>query len=225
MPHAVILDAYEVLTDESAIEREALSTVRQFVAQAGVRVPEAAVMQAEQAAVDSFAPNFQEALIYRLAKGDSGVALKVSGQMKKLPHPAPKLRPEGISILKTCKELGWKVALATCPHEELAKALQKGGHWPLIDVKGPPAAMRIELPDPRVFEFLIGALGVTPADCAMLGTRIDNNVRPANLLHITTIHLKQGRYGTRQQPRDLKDVPDYEAADIKALLQLLPSIR
>lgn len=225
MPRAVIIDAYEVLTDEAAIEREAIGTIRQFVAQAGVRVPETAVQQAEQAAVDGFAPHFLEAVIYRLCNRDSSVALKVTGQMKKMPHPAPKIRTDGLEVIKVCKSLGWKIALSTTPHEELAKALQKAGMWALIDVKGPPAGMKIELPDPRVIEFLLGALGTTPAETIVLGTRIDNNIRPANMLRMTAVQLKQGRYGQKQHPRDLKDVPDYEAADIKALLALLPTIQ
>ncbi|MBE7491200.1 MAG: HAD family hydrolase [Planctomycetes bacterium] len=225
MPRAIIVDSYEILTDEAAHEREAISSIRQFVAQAGVRVPEAAVQQAEQSAVDSFAPNFFEAVIFRLCNRDVATALKVSGQFRKLPVPPPKLRPEGLEILKTCRQLGWKIALAAAPHEEMAKAMQKSGHWGLIDVKGPPAAMKIALPDPRVIEFLVGALGVMPAECLVLGTRMDNDIRPANLLHMTAVQLKQGRYGTRQQPRDLKDVPDYQADDVKALLALLPTIQ
>lgn len=225
MPRAVIIDPYEILTDESANEREAVANVRQLVAQAGVRVPEAAVGQAEQAAVDGFAPNFLDAVIFRLSNRDSSVALKVAGQLRKTFNPAPKIRPDGPDVIKACKDLRWKVALASAPHEELAKSLQKAGVWAMIDVKGPPAAIKVELPDPRAIEFLLGALGTTPSDCAMLGTRIDNNIRPANMLHMTAIQLKQGRYGQKQLPRDLKDVPDYEASDIKALLNLLPTIQ
>ncbi len=225
MAKAIIIDCYEVLTDEAGIEREAISHIRQLVAQSGIRVAESAVQQAEQSAVDSFAPNFLEAVIFRLCNRDTAAALKVSGQLRKTYNPPPKLRPEGLPVIKACHELGWRVALAEPPHEEIVKGLQKAGVLDLIAIKGPPAAMRITLPDPRVLEFLLGSLGATPRECLMMGTRIDNNVRPANLVHMTAIHLKQGRYGQKQNPRDLKDVPDYQAADIKALLALLPTIQ
>ncbi|MBK9976268.1 MAG: hypothetical protein IPP14_15995 [Planctomycetes bacterium] len=225
MPRAIIIDPHEVLTDEAAIEREAIGTIRQLVAQAGVRVPETAVTQAEQAGVQTFAPNFLDAVIFRLVNRDFSLALKVSGQFRRIPVQAPKLRPEAAAILDVCHQAGWKIALTSTPHEDIVKALQKNGTWDKVNVKGPPPAMKIDLPDPRVLEFLIGNLAVTPRDCLLLGTRLDNNIRPAKTMRMTAIHLKLGRHGHEQLPRDMRDVPDYEAADIKALLTLLPTIQ
>jgi FMN phosphatase YigB (HAD superfamily) len=175
--------------------------------------------------VESFAPNFLDAVIFRLVNRDFALALKVSGQFRRIPTPVPKLRPEAAAIIAACHQAGWKIALTSNPHEENIKALQKAGAWDKVSVKGPPPAMKIELPDPRVLEFLLGTLAVTPRDCLMLGTRLDNNVRPAKTLRMGAIHLKLGRHGTKQLPRDMRDVPDYEAADIKALLALLPTIQ
>lgn len=225
MARAVIIDPYEVLTDESGNERDALAAIRPLVAAAGIRVTEQHLAQAEQGATDSFAPNFVNAVIFRLVNRDSSLALKVASQLNKSFNPIPKLRPEAADIVKACKNLGWRIALTKAPHEEIAKSLQRAGAWQLIDVKGPPPAMKISLPDQRVLEFLLGALKATPAECVMLGTRVDRNIRPAKLMRMTAIHLKQGRYGTKQQPRDLSDVADYEAANAAALIQILPNVQ
>lgn len=225
MARAIIIDPYEVLTDEAANEKEAIAVMRPLVAQAGVRVPESAIQDAEKIAVESFAPHFIDAVIFRLVNRDPALALKVGGQFQKSFNPAPKVRPEAGQIIRACKQAGLKVALAAPPRDEVINALQRDASWQLIDVKGPPPAMKIRLPDSRVLEFLVGALQVDPRDCLMLGTRLDRDVRPANILRMRAIHLRQGRYGQWQQPRDLKDVPDYTVNDARALLELIPRIQ
>ncbi|MCC6466246.1 MAG: HAD family hydrolase [Planctomycetes bacterium] len=224
MPQAIIIDAPDVLTDESANDKEAIALVRQIVATAGVRVSEQALQQAEAFAVDSFAPHEYDAMIFKLVNRDATLALRCISAFKKNFNAKPNLRKEAKALLEACKARGWKTALAAAPSAELATALQKAGAWNLLDVKGPPAAMKIELPDPRLLEFVVGLLGMMPADCALLGTRIDNDIRPAKAMRMTAIHLRVGRHGQRQLPRDLRDVPDYEAADVAGLVNLIPMV-
>lgn len=224
MPQAIIIDAPDVLTDETANDKEALALIRQIVATAGVRVSEQALQQAEVFSVESFAPNQYEAMIFKLVNRDATLALRCISAFKKNFAPKPNLRKEAKPLLEACKARGWKTALAGAPSQDISAAMQKAGLWSLLDVKGPPAAMKIELPDVRLLEFLVGLLGMTPADCALLGTRIDNDIRPAKTLRMSAIHLRAGRHGQRQLPRDLKDVPDYEAPDVAALLNLIPMV-
>ena len=224
MAKAIIIDPYEVLTDESVTERDAIAMVRPLVAQAGVRVPENAIAEAERGAVETFAPHFMDAVIFRLVGRDSALALKVGSQFRKTFNPAPKPRAEAGQIIHACRQMGWNVALAGPVNEETARALQRDGAWGHIAIKGLPPNIKIRLPDSRVLEFLLGALRVAPDECLMLGTRIDRDIRPANILRMRAIHLRQGRYGQWQQPRDLKDVPDYTVESTNALLDLIPRI-
>jgi hypothetical protein len=53
---------------------------------------------------------------------------------------------------------------------------------------------------------------------------VDNTVRPANILRMQAIQLQLGRHGKFQLPRDLQDVPDYEAPDVNALLNVIPTV-
>lgn len=224
MPNAIIIDLPDVLTDEEDNDRNAIALVRQIVATAGVRVSEQALAQADTFSIESFAPHQFEAMIFRLVNRDTSLALRCISAFKKNFTPAIKLRKEAGDILKLCKDRGWKIAVAGHLTEAHLTTLETARLLPMIDVKGLPRQMKINLPDPRVIEFLVGLLGTSTGECLMLGTRIDNNVRPANILHMQAIQLLMGRHGRNQLPRDLKDVPDYEAPDVAALLNVLPTV-
>jgi FMN phosphatase YigB (HAD superfamily) len=220
----IVIDIQDVLTDESENDRNAVSLIRQIVASAGIRVPELAVQQGECFAIDSYAPNFAEALIFYLVNRDPTLALRCVTAFRKQFQPFCKIRPEARQVIETCKQQGWRVALAQAPTEQEVQALRRTGIWDRIDVKGPPPNTKITLPDVRLLEYLVGRLGGKPRECVMLGNRLGISIRPANSLRVATIFLQTGRHGQRQQPRDLKDVPTYTAADINELLQLLPNV-
>lgn len=224
MASAIIIDIYDVLTDESRNDEEAIALVRQIVATAGQRVTEQALNEAEKFAIETFAPNQFEAMIFKLVNRDTTMALRCISGFKKNFRPQLILRREAGEILEACKQRGWKIATAQRLSEDQQSAFGKARLMPMIDVQGPPMGMKISLPDPRVVEFLVGTLGTTPGDCIMLGTRIDNNIRPANTIRMTSVHLQEGRHGKGQLPRDLKDVPDYEAPDIAGLLNVIPTV-
>lgn len=224
MASAIIIDMPDVLTDEADNDRNAIALIRQIVATAGVRVTEQALQQAEAFSIDSYAPNPFHSMIFKLVSRDTTLALRCISAFNKNFSPVTKFRPQAAEILNVCKQRGWRVALANHLTEEEAAALDKAKLTPFIAVKGLPKQMKIDLPDARVIEFLLGSLGVGPGDCLMLGTRIDNNIRPANIMRIQAIQLQQGRHGKHQFARDLKDVPDYEAPDVAALLHVLPTV-
>ncbi|MCA8910240.1 MAG: HAD hydrolase-like protein [Planctomycetes bacterium] len=224
MASAIIIDIADVLTDEERNDQEAIALVRQIVATAGQRVSEEALRKAETFAINSFAPSPFEAMIFKLVNRDTTMALRCISAFRKNFNPTTNLRKDAGDILQACKQRGWRIATASRLSDEQSGALERARILQMIDVAGPPGAMKIELPDPRVLEFLVGTLGATPGDCIMLGTRLDNNIRPANMIRMTTIHLQQGRHGKHQLPRDLKDVPDYEAPDVQALLHVLPTV-
>lgn len=224
MASAIIIDLYDTLTDESDNERNAVALLRQIVATAGVRVTEQALKEAEAHAIESFAPDQFEAMIFRLVNRDTTMALRCISAFRKNFQRAVKIRPEAKSIVESCKQRGWKTALAQSPSKDELEAFQKAGVMQFIDIKGPPPALKLALPDMRVLEFLLGQLAVMPGDCVLLGNRIDNDIRPAKNMRMTAIQVQIGIHGKRQLPRDLKDVPDYEAPDIKALLHVLPTV-
>ncbi len=225
MPTAIIFDLQDTLTDESSNDRSAIGALRQIVAQAGVRVPEVALQQAEDFAVRSFAPDLHEAMIFSLVGRRPEIALRCISTLRKTHQRSIKLRDGAVETLRACRELGWRIALAKTPDEAEAVTLSKAGVLELIDVKGPPPTARVTLPDARVLEHLAAKVGVKePSECVVMGNRIDRVIRPGNLLHMLTVQVHVGFHANRQLPRDLKDVPTYEAEDLHQVLNVLPGI-
>jgi FMN phosphatase YigB (HAD superfamily) len=224
VPSAILIAPLGVLTNEERNDTEAIALIRQIVATAGVRVSEQALAAADTSAIESFAPHYYEAVIFRLVNRDTTLALRCISAFNKNFKPVTQVRPEAVEILTSCRNRGWRVAFVDKLTDEQKAAFERAHVMKLVDIPGPPPAMKIELPDPRALEFLIGTLGTMPGDCVMLGTRVDNNIRPANMLRMTTLHLQEGKHGKLQLPRDLKDVPDYEAPSVQALLNVIPTV-
>ena len=55
-------------------------------------------------------------------------------------------------------------------------------------------------PDPEIFQAALRRAGCEAKDAAMVGDRLDNDVEPANLLGMMTVHVRQGGSGA-QRPR------------------------
>jgi len=71
-------------------------------------------------------------------------------------------------------------------------------------------------PDPRAFLAACDALGVRPADCLVIGDRIDNDIAPARQLGMTAIWFRTGRHRD-QRPRTWLEVPDADVETVAAL--------
>jgi FMN phosphatase YigB (HAD superfamily) len=224
VPKAIIIDPRDVLTDESENHRNAINLIRQIVAGAGFRVPEKSIDEAESIAIGSFAPREYESMLFTLLDRNSTTALGCVSQFRKQHKRRVQLRPGAAQLMQAIRDRGWRTALAVAPTEEEMDEFRRAGIWDLLYSKGPPAKVKIYLPDVRVLEFLVGQLAVGVRDCVMLGSRIDNHVRPANVLRMTTILMQQGIHGTRQLPRDLNDIADYEVPDIEHLIRILPQV-
>jgi len=71
-------------------------------------------------------------------------------------------------------------------------------------------------PDPRAFQAALEALGATPAECIMVGDRIDNDIAPAKALGMAAILFRHGRH-RRQKARTPAETPDAVVADVPEL--------
>lgn len=217
MPSAILFDIYGTLADHAKSDTEAMTLLRQIVTRAGIRVSDQAMNAAEAFAVDAFAPNLFEAIIFKLVNRDSTLGLKCTAEFRKQFKPKFTAIAGAKGFLAQLRQRRLKLALVNRLSAEDADALAKAGLLELLDFKGLPAAMKIDMPDMRVLEFVLGNLGLAPTDCVLVGSRLDNHIRPGNELRMKTVLLKVGKHGTRQMPRDLKDVPGYEIARLEDL--------
>lgn len=71
-------------------------------------------------------------------------------------------------------------------------------------------------PDPRIFEMALRQADCPPGSAVMVGDRLDNDVRPANLLGMKTVHVRQGGSGA-QRAREDDETPTLSLDAIGAL--------
>jgi FMN phosphatase YigB (HAD superfamily) len=106
----------------------------------------------------------------------------------------------------------------------MGERLEREGIAQLFDHHGLSGVTGVRKPDPRAATMAAEALGVAPADCIMVGDRIDNDIAPARALGMATIHFRTGRH-RRQKARTpaeephaiVSDVPELEAAIARLL--------
>ena len=84
------------------------------------------------------------------------------------------------------------------------------------------AELGLAKPDPAIFEYALKQSGCDPAKTWMVGDRIDNDIRPANIAGWHTIRILNG-YNEKQQPRDDLEVPDYTVDTLGEIIEIIPT--
>ena len=100
--------------------------------------------------------------------------------------------------------------------------LSKWGLMPLISICLSSAEVGIEKPDPTIFRLALSHAECAAAEAAMIGDRIDNDIRPARLQGWKTIRILQG-FARFHSPRDEFDEADATVAELTELPPLLLS--
>ncbi len=75
-------------------------------------------------------------------------------------------------------------------------------------------------PDLEIFRLALQRAGCLPEEAAMVGDRIDNDIRPAKALGMSTIRIVQGA-SRLQVPRVADDIADFTVHDIAAVAEAL----
>lgn len=186
-------------------------------------IDQAGLDRLSAAAVDAFAPNLYEAVIWQVLDGDAARCraawAAVTAAMAADPPPF-ELRPGIAGLLAGLEARGLRLGIvANQPAAALDRLRAAGiaGHFRHVAVSG---STGLRKPDPRAFLAACAALDVAPADCVMVGDRIDNDIAPARALGMAAIRLRTGRHAG-QRPRSWREVPDRDVADVPALAAAL----
>ena len=75
-------------------------------------------------------------------------------------------------------------------------------------------------PDPAIFAHALMQTDCDPAKTWMVGDRLDNDIRPANIAGWRTIRILNG-YNQKQRPRDEMDVPDFTIDSLREILDII----
>ncbi len=221
----VLFDVGGPIDTEVARERLIDRHIREAFADAGHPVDDATFAAAVRRAVDAFAPGTYRAMVWYLSGQDADLAERVYSVFRGRAGARQifEVRAGIREALARLHERGLRLGLATnapgSPRTILA-CYDEHGIGRYFHDREDDDAPGLSKPDVRLFLRACHRLGVAPADCVMVGDRIDNDIVPARTLGMPTVLLRTGRHRD-QQPRSWDERPDVEVHDVPALEQAI----
>ena len=178
----------------------------------GIRVDEGMIEAASARAVASFASDAYADIIETLCGGDPATIARVRRRIDGITANLDvfQLRPEIDGLLRRLSERGLKLGIVASRPDAVPPQLGRAGIAPFFGYAG-------------TLEMAAQVLGMAPADCIVVGDRIDKDIAPARALGMATILFRSGRY-RRQQPRTPAEAPDAIVTDVPELEAAIVSL-
>lgn len=211
---AVLWDVGGPLDTEVEAERHIDEQIQELVMKAGVTVTSDSYAEANQWAVESFAPNAYRAVVWRLCAGDQDLVASL-GELW-FAHREFQLRPGIGDVLARLQHRGTLLGLAANQPSRIIAVLDELGVGQYFTHRGVSGHHGYRKPDVRLFLRACENLGIEPEECVMVGDRIDNDIVPAKLLGMRTVLFRTGRH-IGQQPRSIDELPNFEVWTVDEL--------
>jgi putative hydrolase of the HAD superfamily len=219
MPYrAILFDVGGPIDMEFAWEIAVDGAIASACGLEGIRVDQAIVDDASEAAVAAFAPDAYAHMVETLCGGDPRTVDRVRQRVRAMTSNLDvfQLRPDIDSLLRRLRDRGFGLGIVANQPQAARERLGRAGIGDLFEYQGLSGLTGFSKPDPRAFEAAAGALDVALADCIMVGDRIDNDIAPAKALGMTTVLFRGGRH-RRQRPRSAAEEPDAIVTDVLEL--------
>ena len=219
MPYrAILFDVGGPLDMEFAWEIAVDGAIASACGLEGIRVDQAMIDEASEAAVAAFAPDAYAHMIEALCGGDPRTVDRVRQRVRAMTGNLDvfQLRPEIDGLLRRLCKRGLKLGVVANQPQAARERLARAGIGDLFAYQGLSGLTGFSKPDPRAFQAAAETLGMTPAECIMVGDRIDNDIVPAKALGMAAILLRGGRH-RRQRPRTPEEEPDVVVTDVLEL--------
>ena len=222
---AILFDVGGPLDLEFAWERAVDSAIAMACGLEGIRVDEAMIEEASEAAVDAFAADAYAHMVETLCGGDPRTIERVRRRMHAMIGNLDvfQLRPEIDGLLRRLHGRGVPLGVVANQPAAARDHLQRAGIGELFEYQGLSGLTGLRKPDPRAFEVVAEALGFAPSVCIMVGDRIDNDIAPAKALGMAAIRFRTGRH-RRQKPRSATETPDVEVTDVRELEEAITAL-
>ncbi|MGD9885907.1 MAG: HAD family hydrolase [Reyranella sp.] len=215
---AVLFDVGGPIDLEFAWESAVDGAIASACGLEGIRVDQAAIDEASEAAVAAFAADAYAHMVETLCGGDPPTIARVRQRVRAMVGNLEvfQLRPDIDGLLHRLHQRGLVLGIVANEPERARDKLGRAGVDGLFSHHGLSGVTGFSKPDPRAFLTAAEALGVAPDECIMVGDRIDNDIVPAKALGMAAIQLRGGRH-RRQRPRSPAEEPDAVVTDVPEL--------
>jgi len=120
-------------------------------------------------------------------------------------HYGPEdLEPDAIPALEVLARR-YRLGLIANQPSAVREALVRDGLTPYFEIHAVSEDLGLEKPDPRIFRHAVDAIGVPPSVCAMVGDRLDYDVRPARAAGMRAVWVLRGEAPDHPTPEQLSE--------------------
>jgi putative hydrolase of the HAD superfamily len=217
----ILFDGGGILIDESSIEQAIADTITGILKRF---VPTYTVEQYwldTEEAVYRFAPSTYRYVIWKNTQDAVIYERLYAIYLEQISEKRPPLRlTAGIDAELRKLRKRFRFGIAGQYGGEILGTLRQGEILDLFDNRVTQDDFRITKPDPRYFEQIAAACGVSPAECVMVGDRIDNDVIPAKQVGMWSVRYRTGIH-QKQEARTPSELPDVEITSISQLAEAI----
>ena len=137
-------------------------------------------------------------------------------------HPEEEVPfPDAVPALRELRRRGYSLGILANQVAGLPERLAQRGMGGLFAVIVTSAEFGAKKPDAALFEAALRQAGCLPAEAAMVGDRLDNDIAPAKRLGMRTVRILQG-YGALSRPRNGWEEPEETVRTLAELPELFP---
>ena len=123
------------------------------------------------------------------------------------------------TTLSELKNRGYKLGIIANQEPGVKERLKSWNMGELFDVIASSAELGVSKPDKRIFMFALDSAECKTGNAVMVGDRLDNDIRPANELKMTTVRIKKG-LAAYMKPKCNDDIPDFTIDNLSDLLSI-----
>ncbi|HSD49422.1 MAG TPA: HAD-IA family hydrolase [Actinomycetota bacterium] len=164
--------------------------------------------------------SFRDALAERFLRAEVGREVVTRAVASHWSHPREALHQDVRPCLEALVTAGYRLGVIANQPTEVRHAMARDGLTDFFEFLGVSDDLGLEKPDPRIFAHAVEAIGAPPSACAMVGDRLDHDVRPAKVAGMRAVWMLRGEAPERPT-REQLDEPD---AWVRTLADLPPAL-
>jgi HAD superfamily hydrolase (TIGR01549 family) len=130
-------------------------------------------------------------------------------------YPPESLLPDVVECLEKLSG-NYRLGIIANQPSHVRDAMKRDGLDAFFEVWGVSDDVGIEKPDPRLFSHVLYVAGVAPPRAAMVGDRLDYDVRPAHIAGMRTVWMLRGEAPDAPTPAQLAEAD----ASVRSLVEL-----